>query len=258
MYKKERFTMPEFTAESFYDKIADKYSWFFSSRHKVMEAGINELRPILEKHNVKTILDCSCGDGLQAIPLAKQGYSVDGGDISANMLEKAARFAEKESVKISFKQSDFRELENSFPAQYDCVLSCGNSIAHLMSDIDIEKAVTSIYNRINPNGIAVIEMRNYDYMTATKNRFLPMRINDVQDGFRYSILYVFDYLPEIIRFNIVYLIENIETGEKRMEQESVDYNPILKDDFISHLKNAGFVKIDVEENNNNIRYIAQK
>ena len=250
--------MSEFTAESFYDKIANKYSWFFSSRKKVMERQINELCPILEKYNVKTILDCSCGDGLQAIPLAKQGYFVDGGDISANMIKKANEYAEKENVNINFKQSDFRELEKSFTNKYDCVLSCGNSIPHLMTDSDIIKAVSSIYNRINENGIAVIEMRNYDYMSATKNRFHPMRINDIQDGFRYSILYVFDYLPKIIRFNIVYLIENIETGEKCMEQESVDYNPIKKEDFLKHLKETGFIKIEVKEDDGSIFYIAQK
>ena len=44
---------------------------------------------------------------------------------------------------------------------------------------------------------------------------------DVRDGLRYSILYVFDYIPGVIRFNIVYLIENMETGEKYTEHESV-------------------------------------
>ena len=245
-------------AENFYDKIADKYNWFFSSRNNLMEREFDELKPILEKYNVKRILDCSCGDGIQAIALAKHGYTVDGGDISGNMINKAAEYAEKENVKINFKQADFRELENSFAGKYDCVLSWGNSIPHLLNNHDIKKAVSSIYSRINDGGIAVINMRNYDAMLAAKNRFHPMRINDIQDGFRYSILYVFDYLPEIIRFNIVYLIENIETGEKHMEQESVDYNPIKKDEFTAHLKDAGFVQTDVAEDAGSICYIARK
>jgi hypothetical protein len=87
-------------------------------------------------------------------------------------------------------------------------------------------------------------MRDYDEMLAKKIRFHPMRINDIQDGFRYSILYVFDYLSNAIRFNIVYLIENIETGEKHMEQESVEYNPIKKSDFIAYLKETGFTDVE--------------
>ena len=123
-----------------------------------------------------------------------------------------------------------------------------------MTDEDIEKAVSSIYNRINPNGIAVIEIRDYDKMLEEKKRFRPMRIHDTRDGFRYSILYVFDYLPKIIRFNIVYLIENLETNEKFMEQESVDYNPIKQADLINFLKSAGFASVDYRDG----LYIAQK
>ena len=248
--------MSEFTAEKFYDKIADKYNWFFSSRDNIMEVQAKEIAAVLEKFKVKTILDCSCGDGLQAIELAKLGYAVDGGDISVNMLKKAAEYAKKENVAINFRQSDFRELEKIFTKTYDCVLSWGNSIPHLMTVDDIKKAVRSIYNRLNTNGIAIIEMRNYDEMLANKNKFLPMRINDVKDGFRYSILYVFDYFNDFVRFNIVYLIENIETGEKYMERESVDYNPIKRVDFIEYLKEAGFVKVDIVGNRN--CFVAQK
>jgi len=242
-------------SQAFYDKIADKYNWFFSSREKNMERQMDELKPILDKYNVKTILDCSCGDGLQAIGLAKLGYFVDGGDISANMVKNAVKFAEEENVKINFKQSDFRELEKVFIEKYDCVLSYGNSIPHLMTDEDIRKAVCSIYNRTNK--IAILEMRNYDDLITAQNKFLPMRINDVKDGFRYSILYVLDYLTDLIRFNIVYLMENLETGEKRMDHESVDYNPIKKVDFLAHLESAGFAKVIVEENQSRICYIAE-
>jgi SAM-dependent methyltransferase len=246
--------MTENSAANFYDVIAEKYSWFFFSRENIIERQIDQLKPILEQFKIKSILDCSCGDGLQTIPLVKQGYIVDGGDISTSMLKKAAERAEKENLKINFKQADFRELEETFSQTYDCVLTMGNSIPHLMTDEDISKAVSSIYGRTNPAGIAIIEMRDYDKMLVDKERFLPMRINDIQDGFRYSILYVFDYLPDIIRFNVVYLIENIETGEKFMEQEATDLNPIKRADLISHLKEAGFIRVDYE----NGLYIAQK
>ena len=247
----------EFPAENFYDKIADKYNWFFSSRNDIMKWQTEELNPVLEQFNVKTILDCSCGDGIQAIPLTKQGYVVDAGDISVNMLKKAAEYAKKENVAINFKKADFRELEKTFTDKYDCVLSWGNAIPHLMADEDIKRAVSSIYNRINENGVAIIEMRNWDKLLDEKIKFQPMRINDIQDGFRYSILYVYDYLPDLIKFNIVYLIENIETGEKHMEQETVDYNPIKRDDFLEYLKEAGFIKVDMMKGNRNC-FIAQK
>ena len=251
--------MSEFHAANFYDAIADKYNWFFSSRDKIIERQASQIIPVLEKFDVKTILDCSCGDGLQAIPLFKLGYLVDGGDISANMIKKAVEHSNRENLKINFKQADFRELEKTFTKTYDCVLSMGNAVPHLMTDKDITMAVSSIYNRINPSGIALIEMENYEKALTEKKKFHPMRINDIQDNFRYSLLYVFDYLPNIVRYNIVYLIENMQTGEKTMEQESVDYNPIKQADFISHLKKAGFVNVEVADAGyGNSIYIAQK
>jgi len=249
--------MADFNTEQFYNNIADKYNWFFSSREKIMENQADEIKTILEKYNAKTILDCSCGNGLQAISLAKQGYIVDGGDISENMLKKAAEFAKEENININFRQADFRELEKIFFDKYDCVLSWGNAIPHLMTEEDIKKAVSSIYRRLNENGIAIIEMSNFDNILASKNRFIPMRINDIKEGFRYSILYVLDYLPESVLYNIIYLMENLETGEKKMEHESVYYNPIKKTDFLIYLEDAGFNKIYVDENNR-VCYIAQK
>jgi SAM-dependent methyltransferase len=231
--------MPEATTK-FYDTISEKYDWFFSSRSGVIERQSRQLKPILEGFHVKTILDCSCGNGLQTIPLVKMGYDVDGGDISGNMLRKAIEYADKEGLDIHFQQADFRELEKTFTKTYDCVLSMGDAIPHLMTDEDLKKAVSSIYNRVNPGGIALIEMRDFDEMLANKKRFHPMRINHIWDVYRYSILYVFDYLPNAIRFNVIYLIENMETGEKHMENESVDYNPIKRADFLAYLEDAGF------------------
>lgn len=250
--------MTVFTPEGFYDSIADKYHWFFSSWDNRMESQIKHIKPILEKYGVKTVLDCSCGSGLQAIGLAKEGYEVEGGDLSANMIDKAKQSAVEAGVSINFKQVDFRNLKQYYSGEYDAVISWGNSIPHLMNDADILLALRNIYSCTKSGGIALFELRNYDLMLKEKPRFSPMRINDVKDNIRYSIIYVFDYLDSKIRFNILYLIEDLKTGEKRMETESVDYNPVRKAQFMGLLRKAGFKKISVEENNRNIRYVAEK
>lgn len=250
--------MNDFNAENFYDNIADKYHWFFSSWNDRMTEQTKMIIDILNKYNVKSVLDCSCGSGLQTIGLAKHGYKVDAGDISENMILKAKQLAQDENIYVDFKKADFRELEKSFVKKYDAVISWGNSIPHLMDDIEIDLALKSIFNRLNDNGIALLNMRNYDAMLKNKNRFHPMRINDLKDGYRYSIIYVFDYLDNKIRFNILYIIENLKNGNKHMETESVDYNPILKDKFISMLKNVGFINVFADETAGDINYICEK
>ncbi|OGO87010.1 MAG: hypothetical protein A2Y15_07520 [Clostridiales bacterium GWF2_36_10] len=108
------------------------------------------------------------------------------------------------------------------------------------------------------DGIALISMRNYDVMLEEKKRFHPMRINEIKDNKRYSILYVFDYYKNKICFNIIYLIEDLQTGVKNMEYESVDYNPIKRDNFITMLKQVGFCDISFMDDSRDIIYVAQK
>lgn len=250
--------MSNYTPEDFYDKISNKYHWFFSSWENIMGQEVSLIQPILDKYNVKTVLDCSCGSGLQAIGLTKNGFTVDGCDISQSMIDKAYDLCRRENFNIVFKKCDFRELESAYNNKFDAVISWGNSIPHMMTEADILKALSSIYSRINDGGIALFDMRNYDVMLEKKKRFHPMRINDVKDDKRYSLLFVFDYLESFIRFNVIYLIEDLKTGEKHMEFESVDYNPIKKNDFVKMLTQVGFKNIVIDENKRDIHYIAEK
>ena len=245
--------------ESFYERIAEKYHWFYSSWANAMKRQMKELIPLLNKNKVRTVLDCSCGTGLQVIGLAKEGFRVTGSDISDKMLEVARRNAEKEGiVDIDFIQSDFRDLHSKIEGSFDAIISFGNSIPHLHRDSDILDALTNIYNSLRNGGLAVFDIRNYDDMLLNKPKFLPMRIHDEKDGKIVSILYVFDYLDDIVSFNVVYLIEDKSSGEKSMEVEVSDYYPIRRSVFENLLREAGFVNIEIIEKGSNIHFVGYK
>lgn len=245
--------------EQFYEKIAKKYHWFFSSWDNVMNRKMEELVPLFKKHNVNTILDCSCGTGLQSIGLAKKGFNVTGSDLSEKMLEIARENAKEEDINdIKFIQSDFREVRSKVSNFFDAVICMGNSIPHLKQNDEILEAFKNIYECLEKGGVAIFDIRNYDSMLKNKPRFLPMRINAEKDGKIVSILYVFDYLKDLIRFNVVYLIEDKCTGNKSMEVEVIDYNPIKSDLFTNLLKQTGFITIEQQEIGSNIHFIAYK
>jgi len=65
-------------------------------------------------------------------------------------------------------------------------------------------------------------------------------------------------LDDLIRFNIVYLIEDKLSGTKNMEVEIVDYNPIKSELFIDLLKETGFIDIEKKEIGPNIHFTAIK
>ena len=250
--------MSKHNTQNFYDSIASKYHWFFSSWDDVQKRQMQELIPLLKQNNVQTVLDCACGTGLQAIGLARAGFQVTGSDLSIKMLEIARENSKNDGIEhIELIQADFRELNQKVGSKFDAVLCMGNSIPHLMNDADLLDALKNIYGCLKHGGLAIFEMRNYDRMLAERRRFLPMRIHAEKDGKIVSVLYVFDYLENIIRFNIVYLIEDKASGEKNMEVEVVDYNPIRRETFLILLKSAGFVDISSKETGN-VTYTAKR
>lgn len=245
-------------ANAFYNNISEKYDWFFSSWEGIMERQMSELVPILQGHGVKSVLDCACGTGLQAIGLAKEGYSVVGSDLSKGMIEKAWQNANNAGISIKLIESDFRELNTIIPDKFDAVMCMGNSIPHLITETDVKKALCSMSNCLYDKGLIVIEMRDYDELIATKRRFMPIRVNSQKGDNLITIIYVLDYLESIITFNVVYIIQDMKTGQSKIEVESVDYNPIQSHDFVKWLSEVGFKDIRLERTDGHVLYYAIK
>jgi 2-polyprenyl-3-methyl-5-hydroxy-6-metoxy-1,4-benzoquinol methylase len=57
------------------------------------------------------VLDLACGSGRLSIPLAKAGLQVVGGDLSSEMLQRARRSAETQSIELDLIQLDVRDFD---------------------------------------------------------------------------------------------------------------------------------------------------
>ena len=58
--------------------------------------------------------------------------------------------------------------------------------AHMLSGSDLEKAIKSIVNQINPNGIFVASIRDYDSLLTDKPTYSPPYIHQTDKGQRVS------------------------------------------------------------------------
>lgn len=85
--------------------IADSRRW---------EEVVPYLHGILGDAQDQSVLDCSCGWGTQAIPLAKLGWQVTACDVSPTSIEFARQYADQEGVTVDFKMYDMGDLAEVF------------------------------------------------------------------------------------------------------------------------------------------------
>jgi ubiquinone/menaquinone biosynthesis C-methylase UbiE len=72
-----------------------------------------------------TLIDIGCGEGYNAIAMAKRGYRVTGVDISPTIIASATNLARKEGLDIDFRAGDALRLEGIDDASFDLATDMG-------------------------------------------------------------------------------------------------------------------------------------
>ncbi len=175
--------------QTFYDSLASHYDKLFLD----WQADTHEQARILDKifsdngfDKSAKILDCACGIGTQSIGLARIGYNVTASDISDAEIAQAKSRAEKDGVKIRFENADFCALSDRFEERFDIVIAMDNALPHMLTSVDLEKAVKSIIGQTNDNGIFVASIRDYDALLKDKPPYSPPYIHKTENGQRVS------------------------------------------------------------------------
>jgi SAM-dependent methyltransferase len=151
----------------FYDLLsADYHAMYADWRSEVLRQG-KILDALIRRHlgeRQVSVLDCTCGIGTQAIGLATCGYSVCATDLSAAAVQRAQREAASFGVNIPFAVADIRFLDSIVTHTFDVVLSCDNSISHLLDDADLLQAAGQIRGRLKRDGVFLATIRDYDHV----------------------------------------------------------------------------------------------
>lgn len=149
-----------------YDSLADSYHLIYSDWHKSVVRQGKTLDSVIRKERRSTsrttVLDCSCGIGTQAIGLTLMGYQVHATDLSPKSIEQARRNAQRVQAHLTFGTADFRALAGKVKGRFDVVLSCDNSLPHLLTEKDVLLAAKNMKAKLNPKGICVVGIRDYN------------------------------------------------------------------------------------------------
>jgi SAM-dependent methyltransferase len=233
------------SAQRFYDQLAGEYHLIFADwRHSVRWQG--EVLDKLIREEIGeaqvSILDCSCGIGTQAIGLALRGYTVTGTDISTQAINRARREAELFGVSINFGVADIRDLEKRVSGSFDVVISCDNSLPHLLNDDDLEVAARSIRSKLRDNGLFLASIRDYDKILKERAKSTLPQVFDDAEG-RRIVFQVWDW-QEDGRNSLFHLFILREThGDWKVSRYSSQYRGLCRKELTEILPRAGFTGI---------------
>ncbi|VFQ45399.1 methyltransferase domain-containing protein [Desulfoluna butyratoxydans] len=98
------------------------------------------------------VLDLGCGDGRNAIPLARAGFTVTAVDISEAGIRKLDMLAARDGLTIHSSVGDMTRFE--FPEEYDLIISHG--CLHFVKPSQWEEMIERFKAHTAPSGFNVI------------------------------------------------------------------------------------------------------
>jgi glycine/sarcosine N-methyltransferase len=182
------------SVQEFYDQLAADYHTIFADWQRSVKQQGDVLDRLIQAHlPTRTVLDCTCGIGTQAIGLALKGYRVHATDLSPTAVERAQREAESIGAELTFGVADLRTLRENVQGEFNVVLSCDNSLAHFLTDADMQLTLDNMRAMLAPGGLLLASLRDYDWLLQEKPRSTTPQVSERADRRQISFQ-VWDWL----------------------------------------------------------------
>ena len=230
--------------KEFYDELSPFYHLLFQNWEVSIDRHATILDGIIKSEwgdKVYTIVDVSCGIGTQAIGLARLGYQVDASDLSPKAIKRAKDETEKRGLNIKYSVSDMRNASNNYSKKFDVLISCDNSVPHLLSDVDILNAFREFYNCIKPGGGCLITIRDYEKESHDGIQFKPYDVR-VDQGVKYIIFQIWEFHGSIYDLSM-YFIQDDGTNQAKTRIFRSQYYAVNISNLVDLLKEAGFKNV---------------
>ncbi|MDP4094058.1 MAG: class I SAM-dependent methyltransferase [Bacillota bacterium] len=228
--------------EKQYDSMSFFYDVLYSGVDKRAweEAFIDEFRDLLSSlpANAK-VLDSSCGNGIQAAALKRNGIDVTATDISEEMINLTEKYAQSNNLSFPTKRLSWEQLPDNFDDEFDVVFCYGNSISHSINKEDMFKNIRSLYKVAKNGGKLVIDTRNWDKVINDNVRFVTSDVKEYLDK-----KYIFTYIWNLNGFDVpssveILFVEILNGKETKCIPSRLDFTPFKHDEFVNRLKACG-------------------
>ena len=236
----------------FYEQLAADYHLIFADWEMAVRRQGEILKNLIVQRmgpGLHSVLDCSCGIGTQAIGLARLGYTVHATDLSPAQVERAKKEAASFGVLITFGVADFRVLDTQVAGTFDIVLSCDNSLPHLLTDDDLRQALHSMRAKLRRGGLLLVSIRDYDQIVLARPHGEGPKVFDRLEG-RRIVFQVWDWTTDgrAYTVNLFILQQGAQDGRGtskwQVTQYATAYRALLRAELDVMLREAGFSGIE--------------
>ena len=228
----------------FYGRLVPFYHLIFPDWNASIDSQASNLDSIIRDtwgQEVISVLDVSCGIGTQCLGLTMRGYRVSASDLSAEAVERAKCEAKQRGLMIEFCVGDMREAFRHHARTFDMVISCDNSVPHLLTDADILSAFRSFHQCLRPGGGCLVSVRDYEEEDRT-GQTIKLYGTRREKGVTYLILQTWDWHGQTYDLNM-YFIEDRGSLKCRIHVMRSRYYAVGIRKLMALLDDAGFENV---------------
>ena len=217
---------------------------------------INFLKTLISKD--EEILELGCGTGRILVNLVKDGFSVDGLDISEEGIQIIKNKLKKLDTKTELFISDMSDF--SIGKKYDFIFSVFNSFMMLTDFRKQERCLEKIYKHLNENGKVLLSTanpclkrmsENFAYVKHQKKLINTKTKNDI-NKYEYNH---YDLENQLIHRTFYY--DEIINGIVYRKENKFTVRYLFKYEFILMLEKAGFEILNIYGNWDKSEHISE-
>lgn len=223
---------------SLYDEFSTDYDRFVDWQGRLAyEMGFIEAQ--LAAVGAQRVLDAACGTGMHAIALGRRGYHVVGADASAGMIERARGNAAAAGAEVRFVVAGFGEMAAKAGRDFEALLCLGNSLPHASTPTDLKAALSDFAACLRPDGLLLVQNRNFDQVLAQRQRWMPLQEHREGDA-EWLFLRFYDFDADgLLTFHIVTLYRQ-GTGSWQQRMKATRLWPLRQAELTAALEAADF------------------
>ena len=225
------------TAPSSYDPIAEMYhrlwaDWYLPAALPALELLFFSKVPIASGR----ILDVCCGSGHVTRELIGRGYSVTAVDASAGLIA----IARRDWPGVDWRVADVRNFDVG-RSKYAAALSTFDSLNHLASIDDLEKAFQSVHRALQPGGLFVFDMNLEEAFLSDHRRWTA----EVTGEYVSLVRGAYDEHSKTARTELIWFVPADAPDTWRQHRSVVEQRSFPETEIASRLAAAGFSNIEI-------------